>query len=558
MRYYAVGRERDRAARATRRPARWRLRSNGLPESLDRRARRSLRRAGTSTRWLGGAARRCCAPTPREHRLGRARRRRASSEAIPGRVERIDVIELEPEVVAANRALAPQRARDPLADPRVRVVENDARSALLLSDQRFDAIVAQASHPWTAGVVASLHARVLRAGATRGSRSGGVFVQWMGAAFIDEELLRDPRGHAASRSGPTCASTDRSAATCCSPRRTRRSRTPRPSGSAASSRAIPSALAALGVLSPAHARARAAARRAGAAEFARGAPLNTDDRNLLQMRSPRVVAERRSLVHRPSQRLARLAPARQLTGDGLLRIAARSIEQGLVARAVPLLPRLESADDRLALASAAALARGRRDVAKRTLARLLTRSPSHERARALGLGIVRSEGPSPALEAALRAGAAGDAEQTAAAARAAEAAEDWAALGSLEGALARIDAESPFHLDARLLRAAWRARTKDAAARAEARTLLTGVLVTSRGATEARLLLAELERGDAVRVAAPLLRIVGDPTTPPLTAREAEQLDALARALPSDDEELSDARRRILAFLERAPRASGR
>ena len=50
------------------------------------------------------------------------------------------VIELEPEVVLANRALSAHRAIDPLADPRVRLYENDARSALLLSGLRFDAI----------------------------------------------------------------------------------------------------------------------------------------------------------------------------------------------------------------------------------------------------------------------------------------------------------------------------------------------------------------------------------------------------------------------------------
>ena len=54
-------------------------------------------------------------------------------EEVPRSVERIDVVELEPEVVEANRLLADQRRRDPLADPRTRVIVNDARSALLLA-----------------------------------------------------------------------------------------------------------------------------------------------------------------------------------------------------------------------------------------------------------------------------------------------------------------------------------------------------------------------------------------------------------------------------------------
>jgi len=55
-------------------------------------------------------------------------------------VDEIHVVELEPEVVAANRAVAGERSRDPLADPRVRLYLNDARSALALTKRRFDAI----------------------------------------------------------------------------------------------------------------------------------------------------------------------------------------------------------------------------------------------------------------------------------------------------------------------------------------------------------------------------------------------------------------------------------
>ena len=60
IRYYAVGRSAT-VLLADAGPARWRLRSNGLPESLII-AAPSLRRAGTSTRWLG-ALPRCCGPT---------------------------------------------------------------------------------------------------------------------------------------------------------------------------------------------------------------------------------------------------------------------------------------------------------------------------------------------------------------------------------------------------------------------------------------------------------------------------------------------------------------
>src|SRR4029450_13729759 len=85
---------------------------------------------------------------------------------------------------APTRAIGSRRLADPLADPRVRVVANDARSALLLSGQRFDAIVAQASHPWTAGS-SHLYTREFFALVDSRLAEGGVFVQWVGAALIE-------------------------------------------------------------------------------------------------------------------------------------------------------------------------------------------------------------------------------------------------------------------------------------------------------------------------------------------------------------------------------------
>jgi hypothetical protein len=108
---------------------------------------------------------------------------------IPRSIEDIDVIELEPEVVAANRALAPRRARDPLQDPRIDVVLNDARSALRLTDKRYDIIVSQPSHPWTAGA-SHLYTREFVALGKQHLDRTGVFLQWVGAGFVDLELLR--------------------------------------------------------------------------------------------------------------------------------------------------------------------------------------------------------------------------------------------------------------------------------------------------------------------------------------------------------------------------------
>ena len=110
-------------------------------------------------------------------------------EGIPASVELVDVIELEPEVINANRALAGMRNLDPLVDPRLNVVINDARNALRLSSKSYDVIVSQPSHPWTAGA-SHLFTREFVADAKNHLHSSGVFVQWMNSEFVDEPLLR--------------------------------------------------------------------------------------------------------------------------------------------------------------------------------------------------------------------------------------------------------------------------------------------------------------------------------------------------------------------------------
>ena len=110
-------------------------------------------------------------------------------EDLPPSVEEVEVIELEPLVIEANRAIAKQRRRDPLADPRLTLRVNDARGSLLLTGRRFDAIVSQPSHPWTAGS-SPLYTREFFALVRSRLAEDGVFVQWIGPGFVDEGLLR--------------------------------------------------------------------------------------------------------------------------------------------------------------------------------------------------------------------------------------------------------------------------------------------------------------------------------------------------------------------------------
>jgi spermidine synthase len=95
-------------------------------------------------------------------------------EGVPPSVQRIDVIELEPKVIEANRSTIARRKYDPLGDPRVNIITNDARGALSLTDRRYDAIVSQPSHPWTAGA-SHLYTREFMQLARDHLSDGGVF-----------------------------------------------------------------------------------------------------------------------------------------------------------------------------------------------------------------------------------------------------------------------------------------------------------------------------------------------------------------------------------------------
>jgi spermidine synthase len=112
-----------------------------------------------------------------------------AAEWVPPSIDSIDIMEIEPAVVDANRAVADQRNHDPLSDPRVRLILNDGRNALALTDKKYDAIVSQPSHPWTAGA-SHLYSREFDELVRKHLNPGGVFLQWMDSDFVDVELTR--------------------------------------------------------------------------------------------------------------------------------------------------------------------------------------------------------------------------------------------------------------------------------------------------------------------------------------------------------------------------------
>jgi spermidine synthase len=161
------------------------LRTNGLPEAMMEMRGSAPRLSGEN--WLTPLA---VIARPRTHSMlvvgyGGG----VIIEGVPPEVSHIDVIEIEPRVIDANRATRALRKQDPVDDPRVNIIINDARGALNLTSRRYDAIVSQPSHPWTAAA-SHLYTREFMQQARGHLSDGGVFVQWMNISFIDEPLLR--------------------------------------------------------------------------------------------------------------------------------------------------------------------------------------------------------------------------------------------------------------------------------------------------------------------------------------------------------------------------------
>jgi spermidine synthase len=105
----------------------------------------------------------------------------------PG-VERIDVIELSPEIVAAQAHLARVNG-DVIANPRVRVRIDDGRLFMKLSGDRFDMITADPIHPKISRV-GYLYTREYYRSIRDRLSEGGVVCQWMPVYQISPRRLR--------------------------------------------------------------------------------------------------------------------------------------------------------------------------------------------------------------------------------------------------------------------------------------------------------------------------------------------------------------------------------
>ena len=106
--------------------------------------------------------------------------------AIPG-MERVDVVELEPQVARVARACAPVN-HHALDNPKLRLRFGDAREAMLTTSETYDLIASEPSNPYRAGV-SSLYTEEFYQAAAQRLRPSGMFVQWVQAYEVDGETI---------------------------------------------------------------------------------------------------------------------------------------------------------------------------------------------------------------------------------------------------------------------------------------------------------------------------------------------------------------------------------
>ncbi len=92
-------------------------------------------------------------------------------------IEKLITLELEPAVIEGSRFFDPF-SHNVLDDPRVSLAEDDARNYLLRTDEKYDVIVSEPSHPWRSGSAKLFTQEFFQLGKEHLS-AGGIFSQWI-------------------------------------------------------------------------------------------------------------------------------------------------------------------------------------------------------------------------------------------------------------------------------------------------------------------------------------------------------------------------------------------
>ncbi len=103
-------------------------------------------------------------------------------------IKSLECVELEPTAIEAGEYFNHVN-NQPLSDPRLRVIIDDARTYLRVNPTQYDMIVSEPSHPWVPGVANLFTQEFFELGRSR-LKDDGVFVQWLQIYQLSTESLR--------------------------------------------------------------------------------------------------------------------------------------------------------------------------------------------------------------------------------------------------------------------------------------------------------------------------------------------------------------------------------
>jgi len=98
-------------------------------------------------------------------------------------VKELDAVEINQEVIKASSFFMPWNNKV-LSDPRTRLIVQDGRAHLELSNQTYDVIISEPSNPWMAGL-ASLFTYEFMTLAKNSLNENGIYVQWIHSYQMD-------------------------------------------------------------------------------------------------------------------------------------------------------------------------------------------------------------------------------------------------------------------------------------------------------------------------------------------------------------------------------------
>ncbi len=103
-------------------------------------------------------------------------------------IESVECLELEPKTVEGSRFFEHVN-HQPLNDPRMHLIIDDARTYLRVTPTRYDIIVSEPSHPWVPGVANLFTREFFELGRDR-LNDDGIFVQWLQIYQLSTDSLR--------------------------------------------------------------------------------------------------------------------------------------------------------------------------------------------------------------------------------------------------------------------------------------------------------------------------------------------------------------------------------